>query len=139
LLADLGEIDPQDASETLRDGIADCCDPDVFYTNVRKMRDVTLSEADLIINVMGFLSRLPGGSDPRILQNIIESFCREGDRSQFGLANAVTAVARDTMDPEVKWDLEELGGSLALARPTPPRGGGTPIKAAKSRRPVLVG
>jgi hypothetical protein len=31
--------------------------------------------------------------------------------------NAVTAVARETSDPETKWRLEEVGGSIpALAR-----------------------
>ena len=31
--------------------------------------------------------------------------------------NAVTAVARDTEDAEVRWDLEKLGGTLALLVP----------------------
>jgi hypothetical protein len=56
----------------------------------------------------------------------MNQFIQEGDRSQFGLANAVTAIARDTSDPELRWDLEELGGSIAIGKtsPTPVRGPG---------------
>jgi hypothetical protein len=36
--------------------------------------------------------------------------------------NAVTSVARDTRDPELRWRLEEFGGGIpALARDPSPR------------------
>jgi hypothetical protein len=36
--------------------------------------------------------------------------------------NAVTSVARDTRDPELRWRLEELGGGVPIAvRPRSPR------------------
>jgi hypothetical protein len=34
------------------------------------------------------------------------------DQSAFGVLNAVTSLARDTRDPETRWQLEELGGAL---------------------------
>ena len=42
--------------------------------------------------------------------------------------NAVTSVARDTRDPELRWRLEEFGGGIPVAMPErdpggPPRGG----------------
>jgi hypothetical protein len=44
----------------------------------------------------------------------LDQFFRDGDHSRFGLGNAITAVARDTEDPNVRWDLEELGGGLLI-------------------------
>jgi hypothetical protein len=40
---------------------------------------------------------------------------RRGDeRTQFGLMQSITAVARDQRDPEVRWRLEELGGGVPV-------------------------
>jgi hypothetical protein len=46
----------------------------------------------------------------------MERFFQEADRSRFALMNAVTSVARDTRDPEVRWRLEELGGGILAGR-----------------------
>jgi hypothetical protein len=63
---------------------------------------------------------------------------RPGDRSPFGLANAVTAVARDTRDPDLRWNLEEFGGAVVATVPRHPADGGHAAKA-RSRRAVTVG
>src|SRR5262249_37430897 len=66
-----------------------------------------------------------------LLAQIMDEYFREGDRSQFGLANAVTAVARETRDPELRWNLGGFGGGIAIASlPPRPSGGG---RAAKRR------
>jgi hypothetical protein len=49
-----------------------------------------------------------------LVSGVIDQFQKEGDQSQFGLANAITAVARDVQDPGLKWDLEKLGGAVVL-------------------------
>ena len=46
---------------------------------------------------------------------ILGRFTTEGDTSRFGLMNAVTSVARDTRDPELRWSLEKLGGGIPAA------------------------
>ncbi len=43
---------------------------------------------------------------------IVRIFVQADDRSAFGLMNAVTSVARDQDDPQVRWHLEELGGGV---------------------------
>jgi hypothetical protein len=48
------------------------------------------------------------------MTGVLSQYRKEGDRSRFGLAQAITAVARDVRDPELKWDLEKLGGAVAL-------------------------
>jgi hypothetical protein len=52
----------------------------------------------------------------------------------FGFMNAVTAVARDTRDPETRWRLEELGGAVPLVRPTRPK----PLRGAVRLETTLV-
>ena len=48
------------------------------------------------------------------MTGVLSQYRKEGDPSRFGLAQAITAVARDVQDPELKWDLEKLGGAVAL-------------------------
>ena len=71
------------------------------------------------------------------MARIMDQFFGGGDRSRFGLMNAVTAVARDEADPEVRWGLEELGGGIACPAPGPaPR---KPAAAALRREVAAVG
>jgi hypothetical protein len=55
--------------------------------------------------------RLPAPQDGDLMTGVLSQYRKEGDRSRFGLAQAITAVARDIQDPELKWDLEKLGGA----------------------------
>jgi hypothetical protein len=65
-----------------------------------------------------------------MLGDILDRFTKGSDRSRFGLMNAVTSLARDTRDPELRWRLEELGGAIPAGRvPSPKSGGG------RARRP----
>jgi hypothetical protein len=56
----------------------------------------------------------PAPHHAALMTEVLSQFWKEGDRSRFGLAQAITAVARDVQDPELKWDLEKLGGAIAL-------------------------
>ena len=52
---------------------------------------------------------------------VFERFVKAGDTTPFGFMNAITSVARDTVEPEDRWRLEELGGSIGakIRRPDP--------------------
>jgi hypothetical protein len=65
----------------------------------------------------------------------MDQLIRTGDTTLFGLANAVTATARETRDPELKWDLEEFGGGIAIGAPqiSPPH-----VSQAAARRAVAM-
>jgi hypothetical protein len=54
------------------------------------MRTACEMEADLAITMMPLLSRLGGQANVRLLFEIMERFVRGGDRSRFGLINAVS-------------------------------------------------
>ena len=65
------------------------------------------------------LSKLAPEAAAELFQSIMGRHTMGRDRTQFGLMNAATSVARDTRDPELRWRLEELGGGIPVA--VPPR------------------
>ncbi len=115
--------DPWSAENSLREAIQTCCEPEVFATSAQQFRAATSSPAGSAFSLLSWLHQ-SGLSDHGLSTAILDQFFREEDRTRFGLANAVTAVARETGDPEVRWRLEELGGAIAAghASPSRPRG-----------------
>jgi hypothetical protein len=138
-LDDLHEQEPETALQAVRDGIEACCAPEVFLGTVRKMRAACEVQADLALNLLPMLSRISPGGHAELLTRIMDQFFRAGDSSQFGLGNAVTAIARDTRDPELRWNLEDFGGGIAAGIvPRQPADGGRAVRA-ESVRAVAVG
>jgi hypothetical protein len=111
-LADLHLLAPDAALRAVRESIQACCAGKVFTEIVRKTRTACESKADLTIELLAWLAT--HGGDVALLSKIRDRFDRDGDRSRFGLANAITATARDTIDPDLKWNLETLGGGIAI-------------------------
>jgi hypothetical protein len=83
-----------------------------LHAAVRAMRSAADREADLLLQLMPFLPHMPPGVGASVLRTIARRFESAGDRTLFGLVNAVTSVARDTSDPDVRWRLEEVGGVM---------------------------
>ncbi|MEQ8791313.1 MAG: hypothetical protein RIC55_33940 [Pirellulaceae bacterium] len=138
-LVDLHLQEPDMALQSIRECIDVCCDKEVFTNTISRMRTACQSEADLAITLLPLVSRLSTLGNVELLSQIIDGFFREGDRSQFGLANAVTAVARDARDPELRWDLEEFGGGVAIGKvPSHPIDSGRSA-LERPRRLVSVG
>jgi len=100
----------------VREAIGVCCEDDVFTDSVARIRASRKGKADVALTMLPTVSRL--GSSASALGAIFEQYLREGDRSRFGLMNAITSVARDRRDPEERWDLEELGGAVAARIPS---------------------
>ena len=124
-LEDLDLVSTDGALETIRECVAGCAAREVFAHHVGRMTATARTDADMAVAMLAFASSHSLNNDPQLLRAIMQQFFQEGDRSQFGLANAVTAVARELRDPERKWELEELGGGLAIAsRPEVPNLGG---------------
>jgi len=137
-LLGLADLEPAAALQSIRSAIGDCCRVEVFNAAVRQMRTAAEIEADLALAMLPIVDRLQG-LGPQIFTQILSRFFEGGDQSQFGLMQAVTSVARDTADPDQRWDLEELGGAIA-ANLTP--ASGPPLRTAR-RAPrtdeVLIG
>lgn len=123
-LEELHLQEPEIARQCIREGVVACCADEVFSKAVRRMRSAGQAETDLAISQLPMFLRLSRTPHAELLSQIIDRFFDEGDRSQFGLANAITSVARDTNDPELRWNLEELGGTIIIARiPKRPKSG----------------
>lgn len=129
------------ARADLRSAVQACCSPEVFCTNVERMRSVMEMRADRALPLLSGLSRLPCARAAQLAATILERLRAGGDESVFGLANAITSVARDEPDPEVKWRLEELGGAVLakLRSPIAPRPLSSRLMAPSSDLATCVG
>lgn len=114
-----------DSAETLlREAIVACGSQEAFETSAGEMQRARSVEANRWLEMMSFLTQFPETTQNRLMGQIMEHFGVERDTTRFGLMNAITATARDTDDPELRWQLEEFGGGVpALPGPSPTRAG----------------
>jgi hypothetical protein len=110
-------VTPDEAAGAIRSAIQACADEETFLGAVQEIRSAIASPVDLALNLLPMLARLPTAAATEVFRSIVERFYLEPDRSRFSLMNAVTALARDTADPELRWRLEELGGGIPAGRP----------------------
>jgi len=111
----------------VRETVRACAGVDVFAGEVAEIRSSVDREADFALTVLPLLDRLPEAMRVTMMGMIAGRFFSGEDRSRYGLMNAVTSVARDTKDPDVKWRLEEMGGRVAAMQPVPRRPVGVAI------------
>jgi hypothetical protein len=122
LRADLDESYGTELVTTLREAVRMCCADEAFRAGAEEMRSALELDADMALAILPMMAHLPRKEAARILESILGRHSEGRDRSRFGLMNAVTSVARDTRDPELRWRLEELGGGIPIAvRPRSPR------------------
>jgi hypothetical protein len=113
--------DLESFTEHVRETVHACAAPDAFAGGVAEIRSAIDHEADFALTVLPLLDRLPEASRAHMMGLIAGRFFSGEDRSRYGVMNAVTAVARDTRDPDLKWRLEEIGGRVAAMQPVPRR------------------
>jgi hypothetical protein len=105
----------------VRETVRACGAGEVFAGGVGEIRSALDQEADFALTVLPMLDKLPAGVRASMMGMIAGRFFAQPDRSRFALMNAVTAVARDTGDPDMKWRLEEIGGGVPTCKPVPRR------------------
>jgi hypothetical protein len=130
-VADLDVRGPEKVLPELRKAIQACAAREAFTVAAQQMRTSQGAQVDLALSLMPFLSRFPTS----LVTQIMRRFFEDRDRSAFGLANAMTATARDTSDPELRWRLEELGGGILAGQSRLPRRDG---RAARRREVALA-
>src|SRR5262245_48717916 len=108
-LVGLEQLPVAQALDVLRQAVAGCCAEEAFSDAMERVRDGATAIVIEAIQMMARMAR----SQRHELVEIERRFQREGDLTRYGLANAVTSVARDTSDRRRRWDLEELGGAIA--------------------------
>ncbi|HZT42559.1 MAG TPA: hypothetical protein VFA07_10215 [Chthonomonadaceae bacterium] len=122
-IARLDLLPPEEATTSLREAIRSCSCEEAFTEAVEGMRTATERAVDFAIQSLALLARIePAALRGQIMGDILSRYFEAGDHSQFGLMNAITASARDTSDPETRWQLETSGGGvLACLRHNPVR------------------
>jgi hypothetical protein len=108
------------AKSAVREAIRVCSDDEAFTSAAEDIRSARDRVADVAINLLPVLSQMRPELGTQIFRMIVERFFDGEDASRFGLMNAVTSVARDTSDPEIRWRLEELGGGIPVGYPPAP-------------------
>ncbi len=127
----------EEVDRDVREAVRACAAAEVFSKNVQQMKSSLAAVADFtVLHALLMLSHIPHKDASAFNVEIMRRFSRDRDRSVFGLANAVTSLARDQEDPEVRWCLEELGGGV-LAR-IPPRTKPHGSAARPTRSKVMV-
>ena len=112
--------DEYEFTSTLRHAVRECSADEVFAQATWQMKSAANIEVDMALALLPTMSHFRSNPQlaeamSRAIRPILERFLGESNRSGFALMNAVTSVARDTPDPEVRWNLEELGGGIPLS------------------------
>lgn len=97
----------------VRNIVREAFDQDVFVNLVTKIEEATQNEikSSNLMEVVEMTVKkfvLPESSRKSILNHLI----KDGDRSQWGLINAVTKTANEVSDYEIATDLERTGGKI---------------------------
>jgi hypothetical protein len=109
-------------SEAIRLAVRECAKPEAVTAVRDEIVRASMIKAQLMLHVLPLLSRHPSPLTAEMLRRLTDEFARAGDDTLYGVMNAITAVARETRDPETRWELEAYGGGIpALARQVPPR------------------
>jgi hypothetical protein len=109
-----GRLDREEILSALRQAVRACGTEEALSVAAAEMRSAQHAPADAALSMIPLLSRLSSQAGTRSLMAILDRFQAEEDRTQFGLMNAITSVARDTPDPDLRWRLEELGGGVPV-------------------------
>jgi hypothetical protein len=125
----LSEIPQEEALSTVRQAVRAGAVEEAFTSFVDEIASTVGAICEIPFLLM---ATLPDQVDPlagELYTRVLAELVRGGDRSRFGLLNAVTAVARNTQDPELRWQLEVAGGAISDVGKAPtPR-----IQASKVR------
>ena len=96
----------------LRDVFRSCSFPEVLDKATRQIRSAARRPAVDAMRALTMPTDVPPERQTEMRREIVSRFESGRDPSLFGLMNAITSTARDEPDPEVRWRLEELGGSV---------------------------
>jgi len=94
------------------DAVAACAEPDVFLQATGDMRASMHMSFNLGMHFLQMMDRLPIAAARELMRHVLAEMANDDEHTLFDYMNAITATARDTRDPEARWYLEEMGGSL---------------------------
>ena len=118
-------VSPVEMEIDLRESIRMCIEDQDFEGYAEKMKRARNLFFDPLQTLMPYLSQLPADQASEVLEETHRRFAEGADESRYGLINAVTSLARDTRNPELRWSLETIGGGLILTSKPAPSGAGS--------------
>ena len=125
-------ISPIEMEGRLREAVQTCIDEQDFAGYAEKMKRARWWFPDPRLTLMPHLSQVPGDQANEILEDVHRRFAQDADESRYGLINAVTSLARDTRNPELRWSLESIGGALiATTKPAPSGAGNEELEVVR--------
>ena len=134
-ITNLDALPVAEAETTLAAALRECGSKEAFAGGIDEVRSSLDVEADMMLTLMPLLAQMPVGAQNHLLADMLGNFHTGRDMSAFGLMNAVTATARDTEDPDLRWSLEEFGGGIpALLLAQPALRGGTAASSLHEAR-----
>lgn len=117
-------VSPVEMEIRLREAVRTCIDEQDFEGYVEKMKRARFWFPDPRLTLMPHLSQIPADQASQILEDVHRRFTNDADESRYGLINAITSLARDTRNPELRWSLESVGGALIATTKPAPSGAG---------------
>ena len=118
-LAD-SQFDPEaELGDVLEEAVKVCSSPQAFQAAAAAIHLSVQSPVDFALTLLPMLTDVPAALAVEPLTSISDRYSKSRDKSRFGLMNVVTAVARDTSDPEVRWCLEKIGGAISAEARVP--------------------
>jgi hypothetical protein len=124
-VANTEHVSPIEMEIGLRESVRMCIQEQDFEGYAEKMKRARGLFPDPRLTLMPHLSRLPADQASEILEETHRRFAKGADESRYGLINAVTSLARDTRNPELRWSLETIGGALMVTSTPAPSGAGS--------------
>lgn len=105
------ELESQTLFSTVKDIIKATFDPAQFKKWVDKMRSATGEEIENPVEAVHVVAR-DNNMDDLKREELMKRFSTGKDYTVWGMANAITNMARDEADPDKQVELETLGGSI---------------------------
>ncbi|MFP6900788.1 MAG: hypothetical protein VCA36_07570 [Opitutales bacterium] len=135
-------VSPDQFECKFREAIAECCRKEVFVEATQKFHasmHFPVQRGTIEMALYASLSPRKFEHAEELRSQIIHEFLGQGgEPTLFHLVNAVTAVAREQPDPQVKWDLECFGGELARLRKPPSQAQRASAKSLPAEPPLAL-
>ncbi len=118
-------VSPVEMEIGLRESVRMCIQEQDFEGYAEKMKRARGLFPDPRLALMPHLSGLPADQASDIVDETHRRFTAGADESRYGLINAVTSLGRDSRNPELRWSLEKIGGTLIATTTPAPSGAGS--------------
>jgi uncharacterized protein len=95
-----------------------CAEESLFLDALAQLKLAQQDVEDVYQRLIPMLGTMEGEGATALLTEILDRWTSGSDPSRYGLMHAIIAEARRLVDPELRWQLETLGGLIGIVLPT---------------------